>query len=136
MGSSRGPHAKEGRGSGFAEYSAQKAFLHSHSYTGNPLACAAALATLDIFRDDDVLARNKTLAAHMARATARLADHPHVAEVRQTGMILAVEMVRDKKHVRPIRGRNGAGVSYISTRYRAARCCARSATWFTSCRRT
>jgi adenosylmethionine-8-amino-7-oxononanoate aminotransferase len=81
----------------YAEYSAQKAFLHSHSYTGNPLACAAANATLDIFRDDDVLNRNRQLAAHMAKATTHFAEHPHVAEVRQRGMILAIEMVQDKK---------------------------------------
>ncbi|MGE0080636.1 MAG: adenosylmethionine--8-amino-7-oxononanoate transaminase [Thiohalomonadaceae bacterium] len=72
------------------------AFLHSHSYTGNALACTAALATLDIFAQDDVIARNRELARVMGEATAHLADHPHVAEVRQRGMILAVEMVRDK----------------------------------------
>lgn len=81
----------------YAEYTAQRAFLHSHSYTGNPLACAAALATLDIFRDDNVIAHNRELAAHMAKTTAALADHPHVTEVRQTGMILAIEMVKDKR---------------------------------------
>ena len=81
----------------YAEYSTQKAFLHSHSYTGNPLACAAANATLDIFRDDDVLNRNRQLTAHMGKATARIAEHVHVAEVRQRGMILAIEMVQDKK---------------------------------------
>jgi adenosylmethionine-8-amino-7-oxononanoate aminotransferase len=81
----------------YAEYTARKAFLHSHSYTGNPLACAAALATLDIFRDDDVINRNRTLAAHMARAAAGLAEHPQVSEVRQRGMILAIEMVKNKK---------------------------------------
>ena len=85
----------------YAEYSAQKAFLHSHSYTGNPLACAAANATLDIFRDDDVLNRNRQLATHMANATAHFAEHAHVAEVRQRGMILAIEMVRDKKTREP-----------------------------------
>jgi adenosylmethionine-8-amino-7-oxononanoate aminotransferase len=85
----------------YADYSAQKAFLHSHSYTGNPLACAAANATLDIFRDDDVLNRNRQLAVHMANATAHFAGHPHVAEVRQKGMILAIEMVKDKKAREP-----------------------------------
>lgn len=85
----------------YAEYAAQKAFLHSHSYTGNPLACAAALATLDIFRDDDVIERNRALAAHMARQVAPLADHPHIAEVRQTGMIAAMEMVRNKTRREP-----------------------------------
>jgi len=80
----------------YAEYTSGKAFLHSHSYTGNPLACRAALATLAIFRDEPVLARNRELAARLARDLAPLADHPNVAEVRQTGMIAAVELVRDK----------------------------------------
>jgi adenosylmethionine-8-amino-7-oxononanoate aminotransferase len=80
----------------YAEYQALRAFLHSHSYTGNPLACAAALATLDLFEQTPVIERNRALAAHIARRAAPLADHPHVAEVRQTGMILAIEMVRDK----------------------------------------
>ncbi|MDP3815689.1 adenosylmethionine--8-amino-7-oxononanoate transaminase [Pseudomonas sp.] len=80
----------------YAEYDTLRAFLHSHSYTGNPLACAAALATLDIFEQDNVIEANKVLASHMASATAHLVDHPHVAEVRQTGMALAIEMVQDK----------------------------------------
>jgi len=85
----------------YGEYQSHKAFLHSHSYTGNPLACAAANATLDIFRDDDVLARNRALATHMGKAAAVLADHPHVAEVRQKGMILAIEIVKNKKTREP-----------------------------------
>ena len=80
----------------YADYTAHKAFLHSHSYTGNALACAAALATLDIFEQDQVITRNLALAAHMGAACAHFAHHPHVAEVRQTGMILAIEMVKDK----------------------------------------
>ncbi|MEE4251576.1 MAG: adenosylmethionine--8-amino-7-oxononanoate transaminase [Alcanivoracaceae bacterium] len=80
----------------YDDYDTLRAFLHSHSYTGNPLACAAANATLDIFATDNVIENNRVLAAHMARALEPLADHPHVAEVRQTGMIAAVEMVRDK----------------------------------------
>lgn len=80
----------------YDDYSTLRAFLHSHTYTGNPLACAAALATLDIFAEDNVIEANKALAARMASATAHLVDHPHVAEVRQTGMALAIEMVQDK----------------------------------------
>ena len=80
----------------YDDYSTLRAFLHSHTYTGNPLACAAALATLDIFEQDKVIEANKALAARMASATAHLADHPHVAEVRQTGMAVAIEMVADK----------------------------------------
>ena len=80
----------------YAEHAAGKAFLHSHSYTGNALACRAALETLAIFRDEPVLARNRELAARLAQRLAPLAAHPNVAEVRQTGMIAAVELVRDK----------------------------------------
>jgi adenosylmethionine-8-amino-7-oxononanoate aminotransferase len=72
-----------------------KAFLHSHSYTGNPIACAAALATLAIFRDEPVLERNRALAAHLARALEPLRGHRHVSDVRQTGMIAAVEVAAD-----------------------------------------
>ena len=81
----------------YDDYSTLRAFMHSHSYTGNPLACAAALATLDIFESDNVIENNQALAAHLGEALARFNDHPHVAEVRQTGMIAAVEMVRNKQ---------------------------------------
>ncbi len=80
----------------YDEYTKLNAFLHSHSYSGNPLACAAALATLQIFAADDVLAGNRGLAARLGAAAAPLADHPHVAEVRQLGTILAIEFVRDR----------------------------------------
>ncbi len=80
----------------YDEYASLKGFLHSHSYTGNPLACAAALATLDIIRQDNVIDRNRQLAERMRSATHHFNDHPHVAEVRQTGMILAIELVKDK----------------------------------------
>lgn len=81
----------------YDDYSTLRAFLHSHSYTGNPLASAAALATLDIFQEDRVIERNRELSQRMARAAAHLQDHPHVSEVRQTGMVLAIEMVADKR---------------------------------------
>ncbi|MDQ3796370.1 MAG: adenosylmethionine--8-amino-7-oxononanoate transaminase [Pseudomonadota bacterium] len=81
----------------YGEYTSLRAFLHSHSYTGNPLACAAALATLRIFDEDDVINHNRALAKMMGDAASPLEDHPHVGEVRQTGMILALELVKDKK---------------------------------------
>jgi len=81
----------------YDDYSKLSAFLHSHSYTGNPLACAAALATIEIFQSEPVIENNRKLAAYMKQATEHLRDHPHVAEVRQTGMVLAIEMVKDKK---------------------------------------
>jgi adenosylmethionine-8-amino-7-oxononanoate aminotransferase len=80
----------------YSEYATLRAFLHSHSYTGNPLACRAALATLDLFAREPVIEGNRALSHAMSDAVAALHDHPHVAEVRQAGMILAIELVRDK----------------------------------------
>ena len=85
----------------YDDYDTLRAFLHSHSYTGNPLACAAALATLELFERDNVIANNQALSAHMAKATEHFIDHPHVADVRQTGMVLAIEMVRNKANRTP-----------------------------------
>jgi len=80
----------------YDEYVSMRAFLHSHSYTGNALACAAALATLDIFASEPVLERNKMLSERIRQRTSALQDHPHVAEVRQHGMICAIEMIKNK----------------------------------------
>ncbi|MFD2365046.1 adenosylmethionine--8-amino-7-oxononanoate transaminase [Pseudoduganella sp. GCM10020061] len=72
-----------------------RGFLHSHSYTGNPLACRAALATLAIFREDDVIARNRVRAARLTAALAPLAAHERVRNFRQRGMIWAFDAVED-----------------------------------------
>jgi adenosylmethionine-8-amino-7-oxononanoate aminotransferase len=85
----------------YDEYVKLNAFLHSHSFTGNPLACAAALASLAIFRDDQVLERNRVLAARMGERARALGDHPHVAEVRQRGMIVAIELAANKARREP-----------------------------------
>jgi len=76
-----------------AFYSADvtRGFLHSHSYTGNPLACRAALATLDIFKEDAVLAANRALADRVTAALAPLREHPRVKHFRQRGMIWAFD---------------------------------------------
>ena len=85
----------------YDDYEKLTAFLHSHSYTGNALACSAALATLDIFANEPILENNKKLAECMRQQTADLIDHPHIAEIRQRGMILAIEMVKDKTDKMP-----------------------------------
>jgi len=95
----------------YDEYVKLSAFLHSHSFTGNPLACSAALASLAIFRQDDVLARNRTLAAHMGARARELESHPHVAEVRQTGMIAAIELAKDKATREPYDWRERRGLT-------------------------
>ena len=79
----------------YAEHGAGKAFLHSHSYTGNPIACRAALATLDVFEEQDWPARVRLLGQLMWTRTAPLRSHRHVADVRQQGMILAIELAKN-----------------------------------------
>jgi adenosylmethionine-8-amino-7-oxononanoate aminotransferase len=69
-----------------------RGFLHSHSYTGNPLACRAALATLDIFAQDDVLNINRDKAAFLNRIAEPLRSHPRVRNFRNTGMVWAFEV--------------------------------------------
>jgi adenosylmethionine-8-amino-7-oxononanoate aminotransferase len=85
----------------YDDYTKLTAFLHSHSYTGNPLACTAALATLDIFAADDIIRANRPKAAYLGRRARQLADHPRVTEVRQHGMIVAVEFAKDKRTREP-----------------------------------
>jgi adenosylmethionine-8-amino-7-oxononanoate aminotransferase len=75
----------------FYDADVRRGFLHSHSYTGNPLACRAALATLAIFDEDDVLNRNRERAARMTQALSRLKEHPRVRHFRQRGMIWAFD---------------------------------------------
>jgi adenosylmethionine-8-amino-7-oxononanoate aminotransferase len=70
-----------------------RGFLHSHSYTGNPLACRAALATLDIFTQDNVLDTNIGVAQRFNRIAAPLRDHRAIRNWRNTGMIWAFEVV-------------------------------------------
>jgi adenosylmethionine-8-amino-7-oxononanoate aminotransferase len=79
----------------FLDDSVSRAFLHSHSYTGNPLACRAALATLDIFASDDILAVNVDKAAKIGAALAPLAEHGQVKHLRQRGMIAAFDVQTD-----------------------------------------
>ena len=67
-------------------------FLHSHSYTGNPLACRAALATLDIFAQDNVLAMNRNKAAYLNEIATPLREHGAVRNWRNTGVIWAFEV--------------------------------------------
>jgi len=76
----------------FYDDATARGFLHSHSYTGNALACRAALATLDIFDADRILEQNIVRAQKLATTMAPLAAHPQVKHPRQRGMILAFDV--------------------------------------------
>ena len=80
----------------FYDSDMRRGFLHSHSYTGNPLACRAALATLDIFEQDNVIESNRAKAEQITAAMQPLANHPRVKNFRQRGMIWAFDAVNPK----------------------------------------
>jgi adenosylmethionine-8-amino-7-oxononanoate aminotransferase len=69
-----------------------RGFLHSHSYTGNPLACSAALAVLDLFERNDVIAANRRRATRFDEIAAPLSKHPRIRNFRRLGMIWAFEV--------------------------------------------
>ena len=76
----------------YCDYNEYKAFLHSHSYTGNPLACSAALATLELFEQTDVLTNNKKKSDYIKKETEKFMHLSNVLEVRQQGMVTAIEL--------------------------------------------
>ena len=94
----------------YDEYQTLKAFLHSHSYTGNALGCTAALATLELFEQTPVIENNRHTAKAMRQAVAELEDHPHIGDIRQHGMILAMEMVADRATREPYDWKERRGI--------------------------
>jgi len=84
----------------FLDDDVARAFLHSHSYTGNPLACRAALAVLDRFEHDDVLRANQRQAAALTQALAPLTRDPRIENFRHCGMIWAFDVREATAHPR------------------------------------
>jgi adenosylmethionine---8-amino-7-oxononanoate aminotransferase len=103
-----------------------RGFLHSHSYTGNPLACRAALAVLDIFESDQVLLRNRVKTVRFNELLCAIAEHPRVANFRNIGMIWAFEVTPTSQSSAP---------ASTSRRWLEGYFSGRSATRFISCRR-
>ena len=97
-----------------APYEEFKAFFHGHTYTGNPLACAAALASLAIFEREQVIAK---LAPKIALLTQRLqtdfASLPHVADIRQWGLMVGIELMQDPRRKVPYPTKDRLGVKVI-----------------------
>lgn len=74
----------------------QKTFFHGHTYTGNQLACAAALANLELFERERTLEAMKPAVAALAEGLAEIATLPQVGEVRRRGLMVGIELVRDR----------------------------------------
>ena len=89
-----------------------KTFFHGHTYTGNPLACAAALASLDLFERNDLLADVRAKAAWLTNELAtKVAPLKHVGDVRQKGLMVGIELVADRATKRPFDGRRRVGAA-------------------------
>lgn len=101
----------------YADWSEGKAFMHSHTYAGNPLGCAAALAVLDILDEENILEEAENTALWLtSRMEEVFGAHKHVGEIRHIGLIHAAELVEDKREKRPFDGSRRLGYAI----YRAA----------------
>ena len=78
------------------KYEEFKTFFHGHSYTGNPLGCAVALANLDVFRNERTLATLQPKIRLLTQLLKPLLRLPHVGEIRQQGFMVGIELVRDR----------------------------------------
>lgn len=91
-------------------YAALKTFFHGHTFTGNPLACAVALKSLEIFERDDLLTSINVRSKQLAARLARLSEHPYVGNVRQCGLAAGIELVIDKEQRTPFQWEQKTGI--------------------------
>lgn len=78
-----------------------RTFYHGHTYTGNPLGCAAAIASLELFEKNSTLANVREIEGRLQEKLAALSDHPHVGDVRQKGVMVGIELVQDRETGKP-----------------------------------
>ncbi|MGA8573749.1 MAG: adenosylmethionine--8-amino-7-oxononanoate transaminase [Desulfobaccales bacterium] len=83
------------------EYQEFKTFFHGHTYTGNPLAAAVGLASLDIFEKERLIEALVPKVELLTRLLAGMAGHPHVGDIRQRGLMVGIELVRDRASREP-----------------------------------
>jgi adenosylmethionine-8-amino-7-oxononanoate aminotransferase len=87
-----------------------KTFYHGHTYTGNPLACAAALASLDLFEKNDLVREVQKKSVELAAMLEELRPLPHVGDIRQKGFMVGIELVADRRTKEPFDPKRRVGV--------------------------
>ena len=90
-----------------------RTFFHGHTYTGNPLACAAAIANIDLFQTEGTLARLQPKITFLAKQLLALGELQHVGDIRQKGFMVGIELVRDRKTKQPYALENKAGIRVV-----------------------
>jgi len=101
------------------DYASGRTFYHGHTYGGNPLGAAAAMATLDVFEEERTLEQLQGKIARLGELLAPLARHPHVGHIRQCGLIAGIELVSDQttRQAYPATERIGRGVCEVALRH-------------------
>ncbi|WP_289140574.1 adenosylmethionine--8-amino-7-oxononanoate transaminase [uncultured Brevibacillus sp.] len=94
----------------YADYEQQKTFFHGHSFTGNPLGCAVALANLRLMEERGLIAEVAAKADVLQGILSPLEDQPHVGEIRSKGLMAGIELVRDKETKEPYLWKERIGV--------------------------
>jgi len=90
-----------------------RTFFHGHTYTGNPLACAAAIANIDLFRAEDTLSRLQPKIAFLAKQLLALKELQHVGDIRQKGFMVGIELVRHRRTKQPYSLEDKAGIRVV-----------------------
>ena len=99
----------------YADYEKKKTFYHGHTYTANPISCSAALASLEIFEEENTLEKANKLMPEFHNALDKLRELDFVGDVRYLGMIGAVELVKEKKKKKPFDFRERMGLKIYKT---------------------
>jgi adenosylmethionine-8-amino-7-oxononanoate aminotransferase len=95
------------------EYADFKSFFHGHTYTGNPLACAAAAANLDLFKSDKTLQKLRSKIAYLRRRLADFRRLPHVGDIRHAGFMVGIELVKDRDSKIPYPAKDRIGHAVV-----------------------
>ncbi len=93
----------------YGPYAENRTFFHGHTFTGNPLGCAAALGSLQVFAEEDPLGRLPAVTARLGAGLARFRELPWVGDIRQLGMIGVLELVRDQESKEPFAAADRVG---------------------------
>ncbi len=92
------------------EFQERKTFYHGHTFTGNPIGCAAAIASLDLLVKNDIVGSLQPRIRHIETRLGEIADHPHVGDIRHLGFIVAIELVANRESRRPFDWKDRIGV--------------------------
>ncbi len=88
-----------------------RTFFHGHTYTGNPLACAGAIASLELFKENDLLTDVRRKSSALATMLEPLMSHVHVGDIRQAGLMVGIELVQDRQTRQPFDPRQRVGAA-------------------------